>query len=225
MPLSEIRRKERGMTFEEVYQQIRKMHYEILDERESISKSARLSLSTWMLDILTEYRDEWCDDCKRFNKVIREALKREPSEDGTLKVKVDDATKVGRVLISDDEHRGGLYYPDEDEPQGDLISRAEAIYEIHDFFSELMDELPRTVDEDGEWIITDTKTANTLLVYNKMLCKRVDALPSADRHKGEWIAEEEYGDLWVCDQCGFASEHNYSFCPICGTMMTGGDDK
>lgn len=63
----------------------------------------------------------------------------------------------------------------------DLISRAEAIYEIHDFFSELMDELPRTVDEDGEWIITDTKTANTLLVYNKMLCKRVDALPSADR--------------------------------------------
>lgn len=115
------------MTFEEVYQQIRKMHYEILDERESISKSARLSLSTWMLDILTEYRDEWCDDCKRFNTVIRETLNREPSEDGTLEVKVEDATKVGRVLISDDKHRGGLYYPDEDEPQGDLISRADAI--------------------------------------------------------------------------------------------------
>lgn len=49
------------MTFEEVYQQIRKMHYEILD-------------------ILTEYRDEWCDDCKRFNTVIRETLNREPSE-------------------------------------------------------------------------------------------------------------------------------------------------
>lgn len=45
------------MTFEEAYQQIRKHHYEILDERESISKSARLSLSTWVLDILTEYRD------------------------------------------------------------------------------------------------------------------------------------------------------------------------
>ena len=84
--------------------------------------------------------DEWCDDCKeydtekkccpRFNKAISEALKREPSEDGTLEVKVEDATKVGRVLISDGRHRGGLYYPDEDEPKGDdLISRAEALME------------------------------------------------------------------------------------------------
>ena len=45
------------MTFEEAYQQIRKHHYEILNERESISKSARLSLSTWVLDILTECRE------------------------------------------------------------------------------------------------------------------------------------------------------------------------
>lgn len=45
------------MTFEEAYQQIRKKHYEILEERESVSKSARLSLSTWVLDILTECRE------------------------------------------------------------------------------------------------------------------------------------------------------------------------
>lgn len=45
------------MTFEEAYQQIRENHYKILDERESISKSARLSLSTWILDILTECRE------------------------------------------------------------------------------------------------------------------------------------------------------------------------
>ena len=77
------------MTFEEAYQQIRKHHCEILDERESISKSARLSLSTWVLDILTECRDtadtpqtdcrtckwaevswtsHYCDDCKAHNK-------------------------------------------------------------------------------------------------------------------------------------------------------------
>lgn len=49
--------------------------------------------------------------------VSTEAPKYELSEDGTLEVKVEDATKVGRVLISDDKHRGGLYYPDEDEPQ------------------------------------------------------------------------------------------------------------
>lgn len=38
---------------------------------------------------------------------------------------------------------------------------------------------------------------------------------------GEWIAEEEYGDLWVCDQCGFASEHNDNYCPNCGADMRG----
>ena len=46
--------------------------------------------------------------------------------DGTLVVTVDDATKVTRVLVEDDKHRGGLYYEDEptaedssmvDEPQ------------------------------------------------------------------------------------------------------------
>lgn len=52
--------------------------------------------------------------------VSTEATKHEPSEDGTLEVKVKDATKVGRVLISDDKHRGGLYYPDEDEPQQEV---------------------------------------------------------------------------------------------------------
>ena len=75
--------------------------------------------------------DEWCTDCKeydteknccpRFNRVIREAMKRVPHEDGTLEVKVEDATKVGRVLIADDKHRGGLYYPDEDEPRKQLL--------------------------------------------------------------------------------------------------------
>lgn len=42
-----------------------------------------------------------------------------------------------------------------------------------------------------------------------------------DRRHGKWIAEEEYGDLWVCDQCGFASEYNDNFCPNCGAKMDG----
>ena len=38
--------------------------------------------------------------------------------DGTLVINVEDATKVGRVLVGDDKNRGGLYYlDDEDEPQ------------------------------------------------------------------------------------------------------------
>ena len=46
------------MKWTEAYQQIREHHYGILDERESISKSARLSLSTWVLELLTECLDE-----------------------------------------------------------------------------------------------------------------------------------------------------------------------
>lgn len=43
--------------------------------------------------------------------------------DGTLVINVEDATKVGRVLIGDDKNRGGLYYPDdEDEPQTCSVS-------------------------------------------------------------------------------------------------------
>ena len=75
------------MTFEEVYQQIRKMHYEILDERESISKSARLSLSTWVLDILTEYR------------MAIEALEREPSEDLISRAEaIEEPKKKAKVI-------------------------------------------------------------------------------------------------------------------------------
>ena len=51
------------------------------------------------------------------------------------------------------------------------------------------------------------------------------AIEALSERTGEWIREEEYGDLWVCDQCGFASEHNYSFCSICGAMMIGGEDE
>lgn len=40
-----------------------------------------------------------------------------------------------------------------------------------------------------------------------------------DRPRGEWIVEEEYGDLWICDQCGFANEHKDNFCPNCGADM------
>lgn len=51
----------------------------------------------------------------------------------------------------------------------------------------------------------------------------IKSLPSADRPTGEWVEEDEYGDLWVCDQCGFASEYKDNYCPNCGCLMKKGD--
>ncbi len=161
--------------------------------------------------------DEWCDDCKeydtekkccpRFNRVIRGAMKREPSEDGTLEVKVEDATKIGRVLISDDKHRGGLYYPDEDEPQGDLISRAEAI--------EALGEEPLVwCDEDYEIAERDQWRADI---------EAIKSVPSADRPRGEWI--DENGTYYAnCSKCGYQMDTHeergyHNFCPNCGADM------
>ena len=60
---------------------------------------------------------------KRIEKFFQSLIdeKDEPQtmlNDGTLVINVEDATKVGRVLVGDDKNRGGLYYPDyEDESQ------------------------------------------------------------------------------------------------------------
>lgn len=159
-----------------------------------------------------ERTDEWCTGCKeydtekkccpRFNKVIREALKREPSDDGTLEVKVEDATKIGRVLIADDKHRGGLYYPDEDEPQGDLISREAVKAKAVKFFG-----------------------------HDVIFASHVDTVPSADRPRGEWIHTPNGIDRdfvwWVCSECGhkiFSETEKdriefHAYCGRCGAEM------
>lgn len=64
---------------------------------------------------------------KAFDMAIS-ALEREPSisGDGTLIVKVEDGSKVGRVFVSGDDHSGGLYYSDTLQPKmGQWLSCAE----------------------------------------------------------------------------------------------------
>ena len=123
-------------------------------------------------------------------ETIMDELKREPSDDGTLEVKVEDATKIGRVLITDDRHRGGLYYPDEDEPQGisfendtkikscskdsDLISRADAIEAI-----ELVDWYHQNSNKDMVHGANDDEHQAWYKAQD--IYKALEAVPSADR--------------------------------------------
>lgn len=100
-------------------------------------------------------------------------------------------------------------------PDGDLISRAEAIDDLHG------------KDPSQIWDTADIEVW-------------VNALPSAQpkRKRGKWIyGEDEYGiDGYHCNQCGFFVPWDYAhkfinyiedyhFCPNCGADMKGEDDE
>lgn len=79
-----------------------------------------------------------------------------------------------------------------------------------------------TVDEAIDWLSTLPLACKDGAKAKLITDMAIEALK--DRLQGEWIAEEEYGDLWVCDQCGFASEYKDNFCPNCGADMRGEEE-
>ena len=62
----------------------------------------------------------------------------------------------------------------------DLISRQDAINEIHKYFVEEIDKTPTEIDEDGDEVFADMPTVIFLLACNKELSKRIKSLPSAE---------------------------------------------
>lgn len=75
----------------------------------------------------------------------------------------------------------------------DLISRQDAVNEIHKYFVEEIDKTPTEIDEDGDELYADMPTVNSLLACNKELSKRIKSLSSApdSRQRGEWVEENE----------------------------------
>ena len=99
------------------------------------------------------------------------ALEYEPSivGDGTLIVKVEDGSKVGRVLVSGDNHFDGLYYPDQ-EPCGDYISK-QSVLDIlmkydndmkFDVYSEIFDSIDKLPPVNSEDIISKKAVLDSL---------------------------------------------------------------
>lgn len=132
-----------------------------------------------------------------------EALSEDISEDGTLKVKVKDGSKVNRVLVWGDNNFGGLYYPDEGNVQN-----------MHNGMD---------IEQAIEWC-KDCQHNEVCRYYPYDGCKFKDSL---ERPHGEWIEPQLiYTDAHkvTCTNCGgrvvVVGETNY--CPNCGADMRGG---
>ena len=89
------------------------------------------------------------------------------------------------------------------EPNGDLISRADAI--------EALGEEPEIIlDTDAEWEMHD-RWVDAMA--------SMKSLPSAEPKTGEWIDVNGDGSLWRCDQCKDTACCKGNFCPNCGAKM------
>ena len=65
-------------------------------------------------------------------------------------------------------------------------------------------------------------------VSKDIIEREINAIPSADRPRGEWIEQEDdYHHYWECSECGMGVglDDIRNFCPNCGARMKGADDE
>ena len=97
---------------------------EQVDEPITQTKTQNSNLTFEKDECAKEYEELGLKELKELIKADRKTEPQTMLNDGTLVINVEDATKVGRVLVGDDKNRGDLYYPDdEDEPQTDCAWR------------------------------------------------------------------------------------------------------
>lgn len=161
------------------------------------------------------------------------ALEREPSisGDGTLIVKVEDGSKVGRVFVSGDDHFGGLYYSDQ-EPCRDCISK-QAVLDVlakydndmkSDVYNEIFDSIDKLSPVNSEDIISRKAVIDSL--HNKFadgfdydrwwnsmsVLYAINKVPPVNTPEktnktGHWIDDGQYAEghsehVYRCSECG-----------------------
>lgn len=59
-------------------------------------------------------------------------------------------------------------------------------------------------------------------VSKDVIEQEINAIPSADRPTGKWIAQGDCG-VTKCNRCGWSIEEciDYNYCPSCGAKMGG----
>ena len=124
-----------------------------------------------------------------------------------------DALPSAELTLQTPQTYGKSINPSNAEVVEDLISRADAI-------------------EVGNKIIEELSLSSIDWDDLKYWAKELfEALPSADRPKGEWIAVEDDCEniYWECSNCedafylevGTPKSNNYNYCPNCGADMRG----
>ena len=111
----------------------------------------------------------------------------------------------------------------------DLISRRTALDAVYERIKQIGYENSLSILSIGQ-VIRDLPSAQPPYQYSEAYVHQIrgerdilqDMVDNITKPKtGEWIEEDEYGDLLVCSECGFANDYKDDYCPSCKARMKG----
>ena len=168
-------------------------------------------------------------------------------DDGTLWIKSDNLTEIGRVLVEDGKTYCKTFYQDaqpepcEDDPRADVYYLAEkiGIHQLYALVVQLRGEPEQCEDAVSRKDVLDEIQRFIGYIDQDMInrihigLKRLS--PVTPRQKtGKWIDKGDNGDWqfmtdgrgthwheWECDKCRGIVKVKFNYCPHCGTKMEG----